>query len=193
MRFLLVIILLFNSINIFAQNENNSIGEKSVLLRNLRFNVQSDVLQTLVLIDSSGKNDHFTENSFSLGFELITQSKEHLIYGIGAMYQFPSSSETIRGKIGAIPIYALIDYPLIRSEQFPVHLSIRFGYAFLTTKEGIDKSEDGIYHSLGFTMMISENFLMKLMYSHNYGKIKIDSDEYSLRRKYLNIGIIFKF
>ncbi len=42
-------------------------------------------------------------------------------------------------------------------------------------------------------MMISENFQMKLMYSHNYGKIKIDSDEYSFRRKYLNIGIIFKF
>lgn len=193
MRFLLVIILLFNSINIFAQNENKSIDEKSVLFRNLRFNVQSDVLQKLVLIDSSGKNDYLTENSFSVGFELITQSKKHLNYGVGAMYQFPSSSETIKGKIGSIPIYALIDYPLIRSEQFPIHFSIRFGYAFLTTKDGIDKSEDGIYHSLGFTMMISENFQMKLMYSHNYGKIKIDFDEYSFRRRYLNIGISFEF
>ncbi len=98
MRFLLIIILLFNSINIFAQNENNLIGGKSVLLRSLRINVQSDVLQKLVLIDSSEKSDHFTENSFSLGLELVTKSNEHLIYGVGAIYQFPSSSETIKER-----------------------------------------------------------------------------------------------
>ncbi len=193
MKPLFIIILLLNPINIFAQDENDSYAERSILLRSLRINFQGNILQSMVLSDSIGKHNYLLDNSFSAGFEFASIDKGLLNYGIGAMYQFPSSIAMAKGEIGIFPIYAFIDYPLSEKELFPIQLSIRFGYAFLSTKDGIDKVRDGIYHSLGFTMVISKKFQLKLMYAHNYGKIKIDSYEYSLRRENMSLSINFKF
>ncbi|GAB6283741.1 MAG: hypothetical protein STSR0008_25440 [Ignavibacterium sp.] len=192
MKTLFLIILLLNPINLFAQDENDSYSERSILLRSLRINFQGNILQSMVLSDSIGKHDYLLDNSFSVGFELVSEYKGLLNYGIGAMYQFPSSIVMSKGEIGIFPVYAFIDYPLSQTELFPIQLSIRFGYAFLSTKDGIDKIRDGIYHSLGFTMVISKKFQLKLMYAHNYGKIKIDLNEYSLKRENMSLSINFK-
>jgi len=192
MKILFVIILLVNPIYLFAQDENDSYAERSILLRSMRIYFQGNILQSMVLSDSIGNHDYLLDNSFSAGFEITSEYKGLRNYGIGAMYQFPGSIVMAKGEIGIFPIYAFIDYPLSQTELFPIQLSIRFGYAFLLAKDGIEKVGNGIYHSLGFTMVISKNYQLKLMYAHNYGKIKIDSYEYSLRRENMSLSINFK-
>ena len=112
-------------------------------------------------------------------------------YGIGIFYQFPNSLEFTKGEIGVVPIYALMDFPLFENKEYPVLLSIRFGYAFVTTSQDIEKPDGGLYHAFGITMKLSQHVQTKLMYANSYGKIKIDRNEYQMRRGGMSLSIYF--
>ncbi|MCZ7610107.1 MAG: hypothetical protein M5U17_08045 [Ignavibacterium sp.] len=114
-------------------------------------------------------------------------------YGAGVFYQLPTSIDTSLSKIGMIPVYAFIDFPLIENGIFPIQFTAQFGYAFLTIKDGLEKIDHGIYHELGFTTVLSKYFQLKFLYAHNYGKVKLDLYEYSLRKENLALALYFKF
>ncbi len=191
MKNILLIILSIFSFNLFAQNINIDKSGKSILLKNLRINFQANVAQSMTASDSTGNHDYYLGNSFSAGIEWGFNYNDNIDYGIGIEYQFQSSVAGYDGKIGSVPIYTFVDYPLLERKQFPVNLTIRLGYAFLTNGNNIEKVGDGLYHSLGVSTTFSENFQIKLLYSNEYGKIKLFRNEYSIRRSNFSLGIYF--
>ncbi|MDP2362319.1 MAG: hypothetical protein Q8M94_00975 [Ignavibacteria bacterium] len=193
MKKLFLLSLIFNSFLLFAQDNNETYGKNSLLLRNLRLNIQANVLQNFSLNDALGKKDFNLGNTFSAGLELVFQYNENMNYGVGAFYQSPISIDSSIGKIGMIPIYAFIDFPLIENKFFPIQFSTQFGYGFLLAKDGLEKVNNGIYHAFGITTVISKYFQLKFLYAHNYGKVKLDSYEYSLRKENLTLALYYKF
>jgi hypothetical protein len=193
MKKLFLLFVVFNSFLLFAQNDNDTYGKNSVLLRNLRLNVQANVLQNFSLNDALGKKEFNMDNTFSAGLEFVFQYNENMNYGAGAFYQFAASIDSSLGKIGTIPIYAFIDFPLNQNQVFPIQFTVQFGYAFLTAKDGLEKVNNGIYHAFGITTLISKYLQLKFLYAHNYGKVKLDSNEYFLRKEYLTVALYYKF
>ncbi len=193
MKKLFLFFFVINSFLLFAQNENDTFGKNSILLKNLRLNVQANVLQNFSLNDAFGKKEFNLDNTFSAGLEFVFQYNENMDYGVGALYQFPTSIDSTLGKIGMIPIYAFIDFPLIENEYFPIKFSAQFGYAFLSAKDGLEKVNNGIYHAFGITTVISKYIQLKFLYAHNYGKVKLNAYEYSLRKENLTLAFYYKF
>lgn len=188
-----LVLFVFSSFNLFAQDDNDTYGKNSILLRNLRLNVQANVLQKFSLSDAFGKKDYYLNNTLSAGLEFVFNYNDNLKYGAGVFYQLPTSIDTSLGKIGMIPVYAFIDFPLIENEFFPIQFTAQFGYAFLTLKDGLEKVDHGIYHAFGFTTVLSKYFQLKFLYAHNYGKAKLDLYEYSLRKENLTLALYYKF
>jgi len=193
MKKLFLFFFVINSCLLFAQNDNDTFGKNSILLKNLRLNIQANVLQRFSLNDALGKKEFNLDNTFSAGLEFVFQYNGNMDYGVGAFYQSPTSIDSTLGKIGMIPIYAFIDFPLIENGYFPIKLSAQFGYAFLSAKDGLEKVNNGIYHAFGITTVISKYFQLKFLYAYNYGKVKLDSYEYSLRKENLTLALYYKF
>ena len=189
---LLFLFILFSLTSIVFSQEN-SFPENSLLLKNLRLNVQANVLQEIYLQSELGKNDRFLNNSFSAGLEIVFDYNEYFNYGLGAFYQFKSNIDTTFGKFGTLPIYAFMDYPIIRSSDFPILFSLQFGYSPLLLNDGLKSVNGGIFHSFGLTTSISKNVQIKFLYAHNYGKAKLESEVYSLRKENLSIAFYYKF
>ena len=189
---LLFLFILFSLTSIVFSQEN-SFPENSLLLKNLRLNVQANVLQEIYLQSELGKNDRFLNNSFSAGLEIVFDYKEYFNYGLGAFYQFKSNIDTTFGKFGTLPIYGFMDYPIIRSSDFPILFSLQFGYSPLLLNDGLKSVNGGIFHSFGLTTSISKNVQIKFLYAHNYGKAKLESEVYSLRKENLSIAFYYKF
>lgn len=191
MRLLFLFILFFYSSLIFSQED--SYPNNSLLLKHLRINVQANVLQVVRLQSEFGKTDRFLNNSFSAGLEVVSNFKENFYYGIGAFYQFKSSIDTTLGDLGLLPVYIFIDYPLIENNSFPIYLSAQLGYSPLILDNGLKSVNGGIFHSFGFTTSISKNIQLKFLYAYNYGKVKLENDEFSLRKENLSIAFYYKF
>ena len=193
MKKLFLFFFVINSFLLFAQDDNDTFGKNSLLLKNLRLNIQANVLQKFSLNDALGKIEFNLNNTFSAGLEFVFQYNRNMDYGVGAFYQSPTSIDSTLGKIGMIPIYAFIDFPLIENEYFPIKFSAQFGYASLSAKDGLEKVNNGIYHAFGITTVISKYFQLKFLYAHNYGKVKLYSYEYSLRKENLSLALYYKF
>ena len=193
MKKLFLFFFVINSFLLFAQDDNDTFGKNSLLLKNLRLNIQANVLQKFSLNDALGKIEFNLNNTFSAGLEFVFQYNRNMDYGVGAFYQSPTAIGSTLGKIGMIPIYAFIDFPLIENEYFPIKFSAQFGYAFLSANDGLETVNNGIYHAFGITTVISKYFQLKFLYTHNYGKVKLDSYEYSLRKENLTLALYYKF
>ena len=190
MKKIIVVIFLLNSISLFSQ-ENNHSNEITFLLGKLRINLQTNFLQSGTLADFTEQHNYYASNTFSLGLELAYGNQEKINYGVGMYNQFSSSFEQIKGDISILPVYAFIDYPLIEREQLPIQLSIRFGYAIISTENGIKSISDGLYHAFGFTAIMTKKIQMKIMYGNNYGKIGIENKEYSIRNGNFSLSLYF--
>jgi hypothetical protein len=176
---------------IFSQE--NSFPDNSLLLKYLRLNVQANVLQEIHLQSEFGKTDRFLNNTFSAGLEVVFDFNENFYYGIGAFYQFRSSIDTTFGNLGLLPVYAFFDFPIIPNDSFPIHLSAQLGYSPLILEDGLKNVSAGIFHSFGFTTSISKNVQIKFLLTHNYGKVKLENEEFSLRKENLSIAFYYKF
>jgi len=193
MKKLFLFLFLFNSFCLFAQSDDDSYWENSALFKFLRLNVQANVLQKLTFIDSFGKEDFYLNNTFSVGLEFVSKYNENLNFGIGFFNQLQATIDTSIGKIGIIPVYTYMDFPLITNEIFPIQFTAQFGYAFLSVSDGLKKINHGIYHAFGFTTVLSRYIQIKFLYAHNYGKVKLDLDEYYLRKENLTLALYYKF
>lgn len=193
MKKFFLILLSLNTFFLFAQENEESQSKKSILFNVLRIDAQANVLQKLSLSDVSGKRDYDIGNTYSVGFEYVLNHNEKMKLGLGTFYQSAATIDTSLGKIGMIPVYAFIDFPLTESEIFPIQLTAQFGYSFLSVKDGLDKVNSGIYHALGITTVFSKYFQLKLLYAHNYGNVKFKTFEYSMRKENLTLAIYLKF
>ena len=191
MRPLFLFILFSFTSSVFAQD--NSYPENSLLLKNLRLNIQANVLQEIHLQSEVDKSDRFLNNSFSAGLELVFDYKEYFNYGLGAFYQFKSNIDTTFGDFGTLPVYAFMDFTIIPSNDFPILFSFQFGYSPLLLNNGLKSVKGGIFHSLGLTTSISKNVQIKFLYAHNYGKAKLENEVFSLRKENLSIAFYYKF
>lgn len=191
MKLTFLFILFSFASTVFSQE--NSFPENSLILKNLRLNVQANVLQEIHLQSELVKTDRFLNNSFSAGLEIVFDFKEDLNYGLGAFYQFRSNIDTTFGDIGTLPIYAFMDFTLIPSYDFPILLSFQFGYSPLLLNNGLKNVNGGIFHSFGITTSISKNVQLKILYAHNYGKAKLENEVFRLRKENLSIAFYYKF
>ena len=191
MRLLFLLILFSYTSIIFSQE--NSYPENSLLLKNLRLNVQANVLQEIHIQSELDKTDRLLNNSFSAGLELVFDFQEYFNYGFGAFYQFKSNIDTTFGDLGTLPVYAFMDFTLIPSSSFPIFLSAQFGYSPLLLNNGLKNINGGIFHSFGLTTSISKNIQLKFLYAHNYGKAKLENEVFSLRKENLSIAFYYKF
>ncbi|MFN3871718.1 MAG: hypothetical protein ACK4R9_01825 [Ignavibacterium sp.] len=191
MKPLSLFLLLSLSSFIFSQVDPSS--NQNFLLIYPRINLQANVLQTVHLQSESDKTDHFLGNSFSAGLEVASCLNENFYYGIGVAYQFKGSIDTTLGDLGLLPIYLFIDYPLIERNSFPIYLTVQFGYGLLILENGLKSINSGIFHALGLTTSISKNVELKLLYAYNYGRVKLDNDEFRLRKENLSIAFYYKF
>ncbi|MFN3693661.1 MAG: hypothetical protein ACK4UV_01535 [Ignavibacterium sp.] len=191
MRPLFLFLLLSLSSLVFPQ-ENPYSSHNSFSIHP-RINLQANVLQTVHLQNEYGKTDHFLGNSFSAGLEVASCFNENFYYGIGAAYQFKGSIDTTLGDLGLLPLYVFIDYPLIERNSFPIYLTVQFGYGLLILDNGLKSVNSGIFHALGLTTSVSKNVELKFLYAHNYGKVKLDNDEFRLRKENLSIAFYYKF
>jgi hypothetical protein len=185
--------LLLNSFNLFGQDSSRSFPENNILFKNLRINLQANVLQEVKLNNSITDKKFFLNNNFSTGIEFVFGYKESINFGIGALLQLKSEIDTAYGEVGMLPVYAFVDFPLTDNTVFPIQLSIQFGYAPLILNNGMKKVSDGIYHAFGLTTVISKNVQLKLLYANNYGKVKLYDEEYFFRKGNLTLAFYFKF
>lgn len=187
MKQMILLMLIAFNILLLAQDNNDTQEPDDEFIRSVKFNLQFDVLQTLTFGDSSGIKDYMLGNTISLGLEYQTKYKSVLYFGLGALYQFPNSLDFSKGQLGSVPVYGFINYPLIERGEYPLSLAARFGYAFLTTADGIESTENSFYHSFGIMAQISKTIIVKIMYSNNYGKLKIDGNDYRMKKNYLSL------
>jgi len=193
MKNLFFVLFALSTFILYGQEDFDTYGKNSILLRNLRINLQANVLQNFSISKSSGKKNFNIGNTVSAGLEFVWLYDQKMDYGIGIFYQTNTLIDTSIGKIGFIPIYAFIDFPLIQNDIFPVQFTSQLGYSFLSIKNGAKKVNDGIYHALGITFVISKYTQLKFLYSHNYGKINLISEDYSFRKENLTIALYYKF
>lgn len=178
--------MLLNAVVIYSQDADSTFASRSIIFRNLRINLQVNTEQTFSLAHSTGKNHYFKNNSIAAGLEWVVRYKNSMNYGIGFLYQFPSSINALEGKLGNLPIYTYIDFPLTNRESFPLQLSFRLGPSFLQTDGKIDKKGHGIYHAIGLTTEINRRIQVKLLYSTTYGEITIGNSNYDVTNESMN-------
>ena len=193
MKRLFFTFVLLSSCVLFAQDNPKSFPENNIIFKNLRLNLQANLLQELKLQSTNTTQNLLINNTFSTGLEFVFEYNKNFYFGFGAFLQFKSSIDSIYGELGILPIYAFIDFPIIEDSQFPILLSAQLGYSPLILENGLEKINYGLYHAFGITTSISKFVQVKLLYAHNYGKVKLDDQEYFLRKGNLTLALYYKF
>jgi hypothetical protein len=193
MKKLFFTFVLLNSCFLFAQDNPKSFPENNIIFKNLRLNLQANLLQELQLQSTNTQQNLLINNTFSTGLEFVFDYNESFDFGFGAFLQFKSSIDSIYGELGILPVYAFFDFPIIDNSQFPILLSGQLGFAPLILNNGFEKINYGLYHAFGFTAVVSKFVQLKLLYAHNYGKVKLGDEEYFLRKGNLTLALYYKF
>lgn len=61
----------------------------------------------------------------------------------------------------------------------------------MTASDDIQKPDGGIYHAIGFSMIISQRIILKLLYANNYGKINSGGYNYQMRNSSVGLSLNF--
>lgn len=169
-RLLLVITLVFASTT-FGQS-NISISPKFSL------DIYGDhIVSTKGISDASIE----IENNTTIGFEISSNTKSSLNYGVGIMYLFPRGTEFNQsGNFNFLPLYILGQLEILNiDEDTNVRLIGNLGYNVMFNGDKAYKSNlslsGGIYIAAGLRIFIDRYFVEGLYKSYE-GTIKIGND-----------------
>jgi hypothetical protein len=156
-------------------------------------------------VKGGDEDDYKTKMGFGAGAEALVTVLEGVQVGGGAQYLFNREvdDDSIEGKFGFIPVYALAVFSLDVGSGFKPYIIGRFGYDFLRGdddyKEGVDL-KGGICYTIGGGVSYAiPNSPMGVFaeggYAVNRGKVEGDDVEAKIRynRIQAGAGVTFSF
>lgn len=176
-----------------AQEESKNFFEKSLIFKYFRLSLNANSFNSLKLIAGPDQITFTPYNSLSAAIEFYNKNSAGVIYGFGGSYYPPAKIKGVNedfGKIGSVTAYCYFDYPIPINKTLNPFISVRLGYGFLSTSGYLDKKAPGIYHAFGVSLPISNKLWLRLLFSNQYGEVKIGSDEYYINFSSLNLGFV---
>jgi len=190
MRTLYLILPLFFLCNISLFSQTN--------FSNINLFAEASIENNNHLIYADKDNTFRTNTSFNIGSEVTFFKYESPIkYGVGVLFQFPSSIIGQDGDYSFIPLYALTRINVFESDFFITTLQVRLGYNFLLVNNnylgGNGDFNGGLYYSIGSVLTMDNEMQIRLFYSVNYGKYKTAFSDYLVKNNQFTIGLGYGF
>jgi hypothetical protein len=176
-----------------AQKENKTFFEKSLIFKYFRLGLNANFFNSLKLISGPDQITFTPYNSLSATIEFYNKNSAEVIYGFGGSYHPPAKIKGVNedlGTIGNVTAYSYLDYPISIGQTLNPFISVRLGYGFISTSGYLDKKAPGIYHAFGFSLPISNKLWLHILFSNQYGEVRIGSDEYYINFSSLNFGLL---
>ncbi len=194
----------------------NSLMQKRYLILFLfllvSFNLLAQVSSTPrinVFIESSLENSHHliyldndatykTNTNLNVGVDiLILQHKSNIKFGLGFLYQFPTSVIGQEGNYSVFPFYSFVRLNIIQTEFITPTIQLKLGYNVLSgDKNYLGSNADlkgGLYYSVGSVLIMKNNFQIRIFYSVNYGKYITETNNNLIKNNQLSIGLGWGF
>ncbi len=169
-------------------------------IRNPRISFFSSIIfenSHKIFYKTNNLNEEVSPN-FLFGGEIIVLNNDKFDkFGIGINYQLKSNSLDSAGKFSYWPVYFFSRYQLLSHDEFNLNLQFSIGYNFFNVDADSTINDEetvgGLYYSFGIIQMINNKIQLRLMYSVNYGILKISGDDYLVKNSFVSLGIGYNF
>ena len=162
------------------------------------------LIQELKMEHDGWSHTYDTETTFSLGADFFYYVASNIAVGAGVDHIFSSKLKNGTGdKLGYTNIYVQAKYDFVLNNDIfnNIYPIIQLGYGLLDLDFNTDfpgtswEGESGLYWAIGVGTTIKENFIVELIYSFDYGKMKFkpSNDTYDLTYKILKLNVGYKF
>jgi hypothetical protein len=181
----------------FAQEEDESILSKSIVFKYFKYfkvGVQANTFNSLKLISGDNQITLSPYNGLTATVEIGSKTPAEIAFGMGAGFQ---PSVKIRGvnkdlgTISSVTPYVFLEYPISIGKVLNPSFLVRFGYGFFSTSGELDRKKPGVYHAIGVSLPIYKGIQARVLFSNQYGDLKIGQDEYYMNYSSLNLGLLF--
>ena len=148
------------------------------------------------------------DTTFSLGADFFYYIDSNIAVGAGIDHIFETKIKYDGGvsandKVGFTNVYLQAKYDFVLNNDIfnSIYPIIQLGYGLLDLDFNTDfpgaswEGESGLYWAIGVGTTIKENFIVELIYSFDYGKMKFkpSNDTYDLTYKILKLNVGYKF